>query len=54
VNSGQIKIKLDAKQKMSGSNIKLDEINQLKIGEKEMVHSEVSRGGAKATKRTQC
>lgn len=26
-NSGQIKIKLDAKQQMSGSNIKLDEIN---------------------------
>ena len=53
-NSGQIKIKLDAKQQKSGSNIKLDEINQLETGEKEMAHSEVSRGGAKATKRTQC
>ena len=53
-NSGKIKIKLDAKQQMLGSNVKLDEINQLETGEKEMAHSEVWKGGAKATKRTQC
>jgi len=52
-NSGEIK--LDTKQQMSDSNIDLDGINQIQMGELEkMAHSKILGGGTKTTKCTQC